>query len=129
MSTTISGCKRARHNLPHALTTWQVSKMDESPLIGSGECAEIVSVRDSESSQQQSLAIGSVSSVGTSSNDFDTVGGTREDDWQDPIQPITAEQLIASAGSGMNKAPKKALPEQPHQPKKLGFHLDHLGRK
>ena len=57
--------------------------MDESPHVGNGECAEIVSDGDSENSQQQSVRIGSISSVGASSNDLDTVGGTSQDDWQD----------------------------------------------
>lgn len=52
------------------------------------------------------------------------VGGTsEEDDRQDPTKQIAnnVEQPIAAAENGMNKAPKKMLPEQPHQLKKFKF--------
>ena len=85
--------------------------------VRSGERAEIVLVGDSENSQWQSVDIWSTSSVGTSSDDLDTVGGASEEDRQDPTQRIAnSVEPIAAAENGTNKAPKKMLPEQPRQP-------------
>ena len=46
-----------------------------------------------------------------------------------PTKQITVEQPIAAVENEMNKAPKKCLPEQPHQPKKFKFPSRSFGQK
>lgn len=103
--------------------------MDVSQPVESDERADSVSVGNSENSEQQSVGSGNVSSVATSSSDLDVVGGPSEEDRQDPTKRITMEQPIAAAENVMNKAAKKTLPEQPHQPKKFKFPPRSFGQK